>query len=290
MKNPRPARGFTLIELLVVIAIIAVLASLLLPALSKAKANSRKIACMNNLRQVVAAWHMYAVDNEDRLAPTNLPLFDQTPPNGPVPVTSWCLGNWTYTSRSLIDVQGFMGRHIGSIGPYFGSPKILRCPADSSQVPIGNGQTVPRVRSYSIPLHVGYYNEEAALQAGATLTRFSHFANFPRSQAIVFIDEHPDFMRDSYIEFRVGWGRRGEEGSSYASIPANRHSGGVVAGFHDGHVEGHRWRRYLLEQETTGSTRIPQTYPGPPSPLQDPDIAWLWDRWNKHPLEDKWRR
>ncbi len=290
VKHVRTTRGFTLIELLVVVAIIAILAGLLLPALTRAKASVRKAACMSNLRQVVMAWHLYAVDNDDRLAPTRLSLWDQIPPNGHVPLAMWCLGIWSYTSRDSTNTQRFMGRHIGSIGPYLGSPRILRCPADSSQVPVGNGRFEPRVRSYSIPFHVGNYHEDGVLASGATLTRFSQFSVFPRSQAIVFLDEHPDYMFSTDVNLGVTFGRRGEASFGYSSLPANRHSGGMVSGFHDGHVEGHQWRGFLRNQEVTGSTRPFQTRAGPDSPLQDPDIAWLWDRWNKHPLEDKWRQ
>src|SRR5262245_26560089 len=83
-------RAFTLIELLVVIAIIAILAALLLPALSKSKAQALSVACMNNLKQLQACWHLYAVDNADLLPPNN--FVYNLDSNVIASSVSWCPG------------------------------------------------------------------------------------------------------------------------------------------------------------------------------------------------------
>src|SRR5271163_2692327 len=83
--------AFTLIELLVVIAIIAILAALLLPALSSIKEQGRSINCRSNLKQLQLCWEMYGNDNSGSLAPNN---WIYTMDSGSVMAQfSWCAGN-----------------------------------------------------------------------------------------------------------------------------------------------------------------------------------------------------
>lgn len=108
-------RGFTLIELLVVIAIIAILASMLLPALAQAKARALRIHCAGNLRQIGLAVNVFATDNEDRC-----PWDVSTNSGGSMEL----LGN-TPTAGA-----GELWRHFAALSNELTTPKILRCRAD----------------------------------------------------------------------------------------------------------------------------------------------------------------
>lgn len=218
--------GFTLIELLVVIAIIAILASLLLPALSKAKLKSQQTLCLNNLHQLQLCWTMYADDHGDR-------IVSNDPNVGPISA-SWIRGymqdnNPDSTNKTLIEK--------GSLYPYNQATAIYRCPTDLGRSLLG-GRKQLRVRSYAIN---GYMNGvdvgfEFFGQKGYILNKkTADIIAPPPSQAFVFLDEHQNSIDDGHFGFAP-------EGNTWMNLPAMWHQNGCDFSFADGHAEAFKWR------------------------------------------------
>ncbi|NUQ15640.1 MAG: type II secretion system protein, partial [Flavobacteriales bacterium] len=229
--------AFTLVELLVVIAIIAVLASLLLPALTKAKARGQTIVCLNHARQLGLAWLLYAYDHGDRLA-YNLGASEIKQLLSRRQQFNWANSvlNWELDSDNT---NGTLNTDA-ALGPYVGrNPRVFRCPSDSvlSSIQRRAGWS-ERSRSISMNAMVGDAGEFTTSGTNVNNPAYRQFlklGEFPApSEVFVFVEEHPDSINDGYFL------NRGLT-ATWTDLPASYHNGSANLSFADGHALTHRW-------------------------------------------------
>ncbi len=249
-----------MIELLVVIAVIAILAAMLLPALSRAKSASQSASCMGNLKQLQAGYLMYADDNNDLQPPNKA---------GPDPLGgvrnlagSWVVGN-AKTDTNSANIEA------GVIYRYVGSARVYHCPADKSRV--RGASVLLRTRSYSLDgwlissdsVYSGNGTSFTAQDYGWGPLKLSHHHVPPPSGVFAFIDENEQSIDAGFfLILQPQWvAGGGAEADAWRGVPADRHRQGSNLSFLDGHVNHWRWK-------------TPKVYKGfgaPPAPGADLD-------------------
>lgn len=210
-------RAFTLIELLVVIAIIAILAAMLLPALTRAKSRALRLECMNNVKQLQLCWHLYALDNNGNLVPNKAQTAQYT-----TQPDSWICG-----SAPLDDTPTNIQR--SAFFPYNSTLGIYHCPSDQSKV---TGKSILRFRSYS--MSYPWMNGDPSFQE--IVRRECEIHDPGPSLASVIWDENEQSINNGGFYISPSTVLKWED------WPATRHNLGCTMSFADGHVEYWKWK------------------------------------------------
>jgi len=233
-------RAFTLVELLVVIAIIGILAALLMPVLSRAKARAQRIQCLSNSRQLGLGWQLYANDANGALV---LNDWDYRSANvAESPSNSWVTGNAVLDADVATITGGTMYRFVKNVSVY-------KCPADHGKI---QDTSVELLRSYSLSCYMAGPQSDTDNWGVKPLKSDAQIRH--TDATLTFIDEDDSTIDDGHFLYSSAV-------NNWFNVPAWRHQNGTMLTFADEHAEYWEWHSALPTE----------TYFSDPTDLTDPD-------------------
>jgi prepilin-type processing-associated H-X9-DG protein len=255
--------GFTFIELLVVISTITLLAALLAPAMASSRIDSAAAKCMSNLRQVSAAWQMYADENRS--------VFAYNEPGGTPP--AWVYGDENYSGASYnYNTNYLLNPQYAQLGLYVKTAALFKCPADVSLSFGTHG--LPRSRSISMNAAVGLGSGGTSAGQGGWLPSPEYLCYFKQSDLgrpspaglFLIVEEHPDSINDISFAFEMPL----SSATLWIDVPAKYHDNACNFAFADGHVEIHQWQKpQSIPNVTLSGLLSPAMVPN------NPDVWWV---------------
>ncbi len=272
----RNKKGFTLIELLVVIAIIALLLSILMPALTKVKSQARRLICATNIRTLFTSWSLYATDNNNKICQPYTYYGPRAADDPRTDKSSWSWLPWNATNDMVVLAnstieQRHEGIRRGSLFTYADNVKVYAC---KNKIENNN-----HFRNYSIP---DFLNGEWGA-AGLTGTKNDTYVTYRKigqiektASKFVFIEENDwrDSLRNSFV--LAGGSVVTQTTGSWGDPITVRHSGSSSFVFADGHTEFKKW-----SNDTREAMEIPVNL-APAGGLEgEADIQWVLDHWTR---------
>jgi len=262
-------KAFTLIELLVVIAVIAVLMSILVPALKIAREQARGISCLSNQRSLAHAYIMYADDNDGSIC---MGFATHQPPPG---YTPWVRPPLNYNENTIVPASGdvtlqqrYNGLKAGALWPYLKEVEVFHCAGDNRKnlgTSLGTNPAYRIYRSYSL----------SDFLRGTERNDFKKlFTMKEQANKMLFVEEIYDGAAGNYNH--DAWSYAPGRHSLWDPLGIF-HSDACTFSFMDGHAERKKWddKRTIIYCTSRGEAQAKGFGKGQAFNPENPDVYWL---------------